>query len=366
MKRREFIKNAGSVGFATAAATAFPKPALSQNTKQLKMTTTWPKNSPGLGASAQRLADRVNAMSGGTLTITVYGENELTPAFESFDAVSNGKADMYHGVENYWQNKSKAFNFFASVPFGMTASEHNAWIRFGGGQALWDEVAGNFGVKPFMAGNTGMQMGGWFNKEVFTADDFNGLKMRMPGLGADVLTRLNAFPLMIPGSEIFPAMHAGAIDATEWFGPWLDLEFGLQKIAKYYYYPGFHEPGTTLSCGINIKIWQSLSRDHQAIIEAALAAENDTVLAEFTAKNIAALDELVKRHGVSIRRYSSDLLNTIGTACGEVVAELSATDGLTGKVYKSFLKYRKQSIAWTKLTDQTYTNARSLPFKYSG
>jgi TRAP-type mannitol/chloroaromatic compound transport system substrate-binding protein len=365
MKRREFIKSAGVAGLATAAAaSSFPKPALSQGRKQLKMVTTWPKNFPGLGTTAQRLADRITTMSDGSLSVKVFSAGELVPPFESFDAVSSGTGDIYHAAEYYWQGKSKAFNFYAAVPFGLTATEQSAWINHGGGQQLWDEVGKKFGVKPFMAGNTGVQMGGWFNKEVNSLEDYKGLKIRMPGLGGEVLRRIGAAAVSLPGGEIFPALQSGAIDATEWVGPWNDLAFGFYKVTKYYYYPGFHEPGTTLSSAVNLKVWEGLSSSHKAIVSSAMSAENDVALAEFNAKNNGALNTLVNKHKVKMRKFSDEVMNAIGKRAGEVVAEAGASDALTGKVYDSFLKFRKNAIGWSKLSDQAYWDARLLPFKY--
>ena len=286
MKRREFMKGAAVAGAGAAvAASTLPKPAIAQGKKELKMVTTWPKNFPGLGTGAERLARNITAMSGGSLTVKVFAAGELVPPFESFDAVSSGTADMYHAADYYWQGKSKAFNFYAAVPFGLTATEQAAWIHHGGGQQLWDELSKGFGIKPFMAGNTGVQMGGWFNKEVNSLEDYKGLKIRMPGLGGEVLRRIGAAAVSLPGGEIFPALQSGAIDATEWVGPWNDLAFGFYKVTKFYYYPGFHEPGTTLSSGVNLKTWEGLSADHKAIITTAMAAENDLSLSEFNARN---------------------------------------------------------------------------------
>ncbi|MBO31583.1 MAG: ABC transporter substrate-binding protein [Rhodospirillaceae bacterium] len=364
MKRRDFIKGAGVASAATAAAVSFPKPALSQGIKQIKMVTTWPKNFPGLGTTASRLANRITSMSGGSLTVKVFAANELVPAFESFDAVSSGTADMYHAAEYYWQGKSKAFNFFAAVPYGLTATEQSAWINHGGGQQLWDEVGKQFGIKSFMAGNTGVQMGGWFNKEVNSLEDYKGLKIRMPGLGGEVLRRIGAAAVSLPGGEIFPALQSGAIDATEWVGPWNDLAFGFYKVTKYYYYPGFHEPGTTLSSSMNLKTWEGLSSEHKAIVQAAMSAENDVALAEFNARNNGALTTLINKHKVKVRKFSNGVMNAIGKASGEVVAEAGASDKITGKVYDSFRNFRKESIAWSKLSDQAYWEARLLPFKY--
>ena len=367
MKRREFLRGTAVAGVAGAAlASSFPTPAIAQGKRQLKMVTTWPKNFPGLGTTAEALAKRITAMSDGALSVKVYAAGELVPPFESFDAVSSGTADMYHGAEYYWQGKSKAFNFFAAVPFGMTASELNAWLYHGGGQQLWDELSAAFNVKPFAAGNTGVQMGGWFRNEINTLEDWKGLKFRMPGLGGEVLRKIGATAVALPGGEIFPALQSGAIDATEWVGPWNDLAFGFYKVAKYYYWPGFHEPGTATGAGVNLKLWESLTDSQRVLIETAMAATNAMTLAEFNARNSGALDTLVKKHGVQVRRFTNQMLQAIGEASGQVVAEAGASDAMTRKVYDSFIKARKKSIAWSKLSDQAYWNARLLPFKYGG
>ena len=288
------------------------------------MVTTWPKNFPGLGTGAQRLADRITSGTEGRIEVKLFAAGELVPPFESFDAVSQGTADMYHAAEYYWQGKSKAFNFFATVPFGLTASEVDAWIYHAGGQELWDELGADFNLKPLMAGNTGVQWGGWFNKEMNSVEDFKGLKMRMPGLGGEVLRRVGATAIALPGGEIFPALQSGTIDATEWVGPWNDLAFGFYKITKYYYWPGFHEPGTVLSFGINKEVWESLSASDQSLFQTAAAAENSYVLAEFNARNSDALETLINEHGVQVRRVSDEMLNALGEASGQVVAEVGA------------------------------------------
>ncbi|CCQ73858.1 TRAP transporter substrate-binding protein [Magnetospira sp. QH-2] len=363
MKRRAFITGAAA-GIAGVAASSLPKPAIAQGKRQLKMVTTWPKNFPGLGTGAQRAADRITEMSDGQLEVKLFAAGELVPAFESFDAVSNGTADMYHGAEYYWQGKSKAFNFFAAVPFGLTATEQNAWVYYGGGQELWDELSAGFKIKPFMAGNTGVQMGGWFNKEINGLEDYKGLKIRMPGLGGEVLRKIGAAAVSLPGGEIFPSLQSGAIDATEWVGPWNDLAFGFYKVTKYYYYPGFHEPGTTLSSGVNLDVWNSLSKTQQSIITNAFAAENSHLLAEFNARNGNSLDTLINKHNVVLRKFSDEVMAAIGKASGEVVKEAAAGDAMTKKVYDSFIAARTKSIAWSKISDQAYWNARLLRFKY--
>ena len=317
MKRRRFVAGAArAVAAAGLAAATLPAPALAQGKRELRMVTTWPRDFPGLGTAAQRLADSITAMSGGRLTVKVHAAGELVPPFESFDAVSGGAAEMYHAIEYYWQDRSRAFNFFAAVPFGLTASEMAAWIYEGGGQALWDELAAGFNVKPFQVGNTGVQMGGWFNRQINGLADFKGLKMRMPGLGGEVVQRIGAVTVSLPGAKIFPSLHSGAIDASEWGGPWNDLELGLYKVAKYYYYPGFHEPGTALSAGVNLKLWRSLGADDQALIAHAMAAENARATAEYNARNAAALETLRRKHKVDLRRFPDDVLRAAGACVG--------------------------------------------------
>ncbi len=364
MNRRKFLSTTAVGAGAAAAASTLPKPAISQGIKEIRLVTTWPKNFPGLGTGAERLAQRITQGSEGKLQAKVFAAGELVPPFESFDAVSGGTAEIYHGAEYYWQGKSKAFNFFAAVPFGLTATEMDAWIHHGGGQELWDELSADFNLKPFLAGNTGVQMGGWFNKEVNSLEDYSGLKIRMPGLGGEVLRQIGAAAVNLPGGEIFASLQSGAIDATEWVGPWNDLAFGFYKVAKFYYYPGFHEPGTALGSGVNRQLWESLTSDQQSLIASAMTAENNFTLAEFNARNNAALNELIATHGVQVKRFSDDVMNAIGEAAGQVVADAAAGDPLTGRIYNSFIDFRRNAIAWSRFSDQAFWEARLLPFRY--
>jgi TRAP-type mannitol/chloroaromatic compound transport system substrate-binding protein len=359
MKRRKFLKGAAAGGVAAAAATV-SAPAISQGIKQLKMVTTWPKNFPGLGTGAERLAARIKTMSGGKLDVKVYAGGELVPPFQSFDAVSQGQAEMSHSVSYYWQGKSPAFNFFAAVPYGFNAVEHYAWMLWGDGLKLYTELCDQFGVVPFMRASTGVQMGGWYRKEVNTLDDFKGLKFRMPGLGGEVLRKLGATVVNLPGGEIFPALQAGTIDGTEWVGPWNDLAFGFYKVAKFYYWPGFHEPNTTGEVLVNKKVWASLSKEHQEIISTAVQAESTMEYAEFTYKSGDALDVLLNKHGVQLRKFNDDLLKGFGAAAQEVVSEIGNKDPFTKKVYESFVAARKKLMGWSALGEQGYMNARSL------
>ncbi len=344
---------------APAPTPAPAAPAISTGRRELRMVTTWPKDFPGLGTGAQRVADRITAMTDGNLTVKLFAAGELVPPFESFDAVSSGNADCLHAASYYWQGKSKAFNFFTAVPFGFTANELTAWIHHGGGQALWDRVGAEFGLKPMLAGNSGVQMGGWFRSEVNSPEDFNGLKFRMPGLGGEVLRRLGAAVVALPGGEIFPSLQSGAIDGTEWVGPWNDLAFGFYRVAKYYYYPGFHEPGSGLECTWNLDLWNSFTPSEQAMVSAACNAENDVMLAEFNARNTDALDTLISQHGVELRKFSDDIYGAFATAAEEVLAEVGESDPLTGEIYNSFVDFRRKAMSWTQLADQSYADLRT-------
>lgn len=358
MKRRQFIRGAGAA--TVAAGALMSSKAMAAPEYKWKMVTTWPKNFPGLGTGANNLAEMINKMSNGRIQVKVYGAGELVGALEIFDAVSRGTAEMGHGASYYWKGKSTAAQFFAAVPFGLTAQEMNAWLYQGGGMELWEEVYDKFGLIPGAAGNTGVQMGGWFNKEINSVEDLKGLKMRIPGLGGEVLKRAGGTPVLLPGGEIFPSLQSGAIDATEWVGPYNDMAFGLHKAAKYYYYPGWHEPGTTLECFINKEAFMALPEDLQIIVRNALRVANQDMLAEFMTKNNQALDQLVNQHGVELRNFPDDVMIKLRTISDEVVAEEATKDEITKKVYDSFIKFRDQVQKWTAVSEQAYINGRSL------
>ena len=357
MAKLDRRKMLGGLLTGSAAATV-AAPAYAQGKRRLKMVTTWPKNFPGLGTAPENIAKRVSAMSDGQLEIKIFAAGELVGAFESFDAVSTGTADMYSGAEYYWQGKSPAFNFFTAVPFGMTGQELNAWIDHGGGRELWEELSAKFNTIAFQSANTGVQMGGWFNKEIKSLDDFKGLKIRMPGLGGEVMRRLGAAAVSLPGGEIFPSLKSGAIDATEWVGPWNDMAFGLHQVTKYYYCPGFHEPGTGLSTGVNLDVWKSLSPAHQAIIRNACAAENAFTMNEYNYKNAAALDTLVKKHKVKVRTFDDSIMRALAKTSEQVLNDVAKGDAFTGKVYKSFKASLANSMEWSKRSEEPYTAAR--------
>ncbi len=358
MDRRDFMNKAA--GAALGAGLAVAAVAEAKVEFKWKMVTTWPKNFPGLGTGANNLAKLITEMSGGRVKVKVYGAKELVPAFEVMDAVSRGTAEMGHGAAYYWKGKAPAAQFFAAMPFGMNAQEFNGWIYHGGGLALWDEVYQPFGVLGRPAGNTGVQMGGWFNKEINSLEDLKGLKMRIPGLGGEVLKRLGGTPVNLPGGEIFTALTSGTIDATEWVGPYNDLAFGLYKAAKYYYYPGFHEPGTCLEALINRKAYASLPEDLQSVVMNACKVVNQDMLSEYTARNPAALTQLVEQHGVKLLPFPTDVLLQLRKVSAEVVADVAAEDQLSKKTYDSYVDFLRTVRGFTDVSELAYLQARDV------
>ena len=325
-----------------------------------KMVTTWPKNFPGLGTGAEGLANSITEMSGGRLNVKVYAAGELVPALEVFDAVSRGTAQMGHGGAFYWKGKAPAAQFFSAVPFGFTAQEMNSWLHNGGGLELWEELYEPFNLIPMAAGNTGVQMGGWFNKEINSLEDFQGLKMRLPGLGGEVLKKVGGTPVNLPGGEIFTALQTGTIDATEWVGPYNDLAFGLHKAAKYYYFPGWHEPGSTMEALFNKDAFEALPKDLQSIVRAATRQANAVMLDEFTARNNAALESLLNEHNVVLKPFPREVLVALKAAAAETLDEVAAADPMSQKVYNSFKDFNSKVRAWHEVSERAYINAREV------
>ncbi len=334
--------------------------AAQDNTKvyRWKLITTWPKNLPGLGVAPERLAEHLRKMSNGRLDIKVYGADELVGAFEIFDAVSQGTAEMGHGAAYYWRGKIPAAAMFATVPFGMNAQEMNGWLHHGGGLELWRELYAPFNLVPFAAGNSGVQMAGWFNKEINSLADLKGLKMRIPGLGGEVLARAGGVPVSLPGAEVYTALQTGVIDATEWVGPYNDLALSLHTAARYYYYPGWHEPGPTLEAFVNKDAWDSLPADLQEMISVATRAINEDMLSEFTARNNTALTTLVNEHNVEVRELPRDVLLRLKTLSEEVVKESMQSDELSKRIYASYMSYFNAVKSYHDISEQSYLNAR--------
>ncbi len=325
-----------------------------------KMVTTWPPNFPVFQEGVERFANDVKAMSGGRLNIKVYAGGELVPALQSFDAVSQGTVEMGHGAAYYWSGKIPAAQFFTAVPFGMNAQGMNAWFYGGGGIELWQETYKPYGVVPLPMGNTGVQMGGWFRKKINTVADLKGLKMRIPGLGGKVMAKAGVNPVLMAGGEIYTALERGTIDATEWVGPYHDLRLGLYRAAKYYYYPGWHEPGTALELTINSKAWESLPDDLKLIISTSATASNLWMLSEFEAKNLEALRELQTKYKVKTYEYPADVIRALRRYAKVVLEENAAKDKTFRKVYEAYDKFRANNDAWNEISEAAYAKARKL------
>jgi len=330
----------------------------SQEVFQWKMVTTWPKNFPGLGNGAENFARYVEEMSAGRLTVRVYGAGEIVPAFEVFDAVSQGVADAGHGAAYYWKGKIPASVFFTAVPFGFTAQEINGWLHNGGGLELWREAYAPANIVPFAGGNSGVQMAGWFNREINSVEDLKGLKMRIPGLAGEVFAAAGGTAVRIPGGELYTSLQTGVIDALEWVGPYNDLAFGFHEVARYYYYPGWHEPGSMLELIVNRDSLEALPADLQAIVTYAARAANQEMLDEFTARNNAALQELVEVHNVQLRRLPDDVLKALWEGSQVAMEKLVAGDPMAAKVYASFQSFYDGVRAYHHISEQAYINAR--------
>jgi TRAP-type mannitol/chloroaromatic compound transport system substrate-binding protein len=371
MDRRKFVKTAGLAGAAGTAGllSACGKQAgtaecgdaggtTPQEKFEWKIVTTWPRDFPGLGTGVNRLAENIGRLSNGRLTVKVFGGNELVPPFEVFDAVQRGTAEMGHGAAYYWKGKVPASQIFPGIPFGPAGHELNGWFYHGGGLEIYKEAYAPFGLVPFPAGNSGTQMGGWFNKEINSIADLEGLKMRIPGPGGEVIRRAGGTPVNIPGAELFTALQNGTIDATEWIGPYNDLAFGLFRAAKYYYYPGWHEPGSALEAIVNADAYAALPPDLQAIVEVACKAETTDMYAEFEAMNGEALHTLVTEHGVELRPFPDEVLAELKRISREVMEEIAAGDEMAGKAYASLLAYLERIKGWTAIGEQYMFNHR--------
>jgi TRAP-type mannitol/chloroaromatic compound transport system substrate-binding protein len=325
-------------------------------TYRWKMVTTWPPGFPVLQEGAERFAANIKAMSNGRLEIKVYAGGELIPALQVFEAVSQGTVEMGHGSAYYWAGKVPEAQFFSTVPFGMTALGMNSWLYDGGGLELWREIYKPFHVIPFPLGNTGVQMGGWFNKEINSVDDLQGLKMRIPGLGGKVLAKAGGNPVLLAGSEVYSALERNTIDATEWIGPYHDERLGLYRAAQHYYYPGWHEPGTVLELTVNERAWNSLPADLQAIVTNAAQAENLTMLSEMEHKNAEALQILKARDDITIAPFPDDVLQRLKTLSEETLAEEAAKNPKFKRVYEAYQAFRKKDAAWSEISERSYLN----------
>jgi TRAP-type mannitol/chloroaromatic compound transport system substrate-binding protein len=353
--RRNVLRGAG---VALAGAVAAPAVARAQ-TRRWRMVTSWPKRLPGPGMSAERVAERISALSGGRLQVTVHAAGELVPPLEVLDAVGGSVAEMGHTAAFYWQGKQPAAAYYTTVPFGLTPMEHVAWVDAGGGQALWDELYAPFGVKPFMAGNTGVCMGGWFRREIKSLADLRGLKLRSLGLGGEVYRRLGATPQTTPPAEILTSLQSGVLDGAEFVGPGTDIALGLYRVASFYYYPGFNKPNGTGECIVALKVWNALSDELKAIVAHACAAEANYALAEMERLNAQALAALIKDHGVKLMAFPDDVVAAAREQARLVMGEMFAVHSdMRGKISGSYDEFRERTAPWSRVSIEAVLRAR--------
>jgi len=356
MKRREFLKGAAVAGVGSAALAT---PAIAQGGKQLTIVSTWPRDFPGLGLSAQRLAKRIEQLGNGAFKVEYFAAGERVGAFDVFDEVAKGNSQAYIGAEYYFTGKHPGFAYYTAVPFGMTSPEWNAWIKFGGGQQLWDKLSGSFGLKAYTCGGTGTQAGGWFNKEINSAEDFKGLKMRIPGLGGQVISKLGGSTVSLPGGQIYENLVAGNVEATEWVGPYNDYFMKFYEAAKYYYTGGMHEPGGGLGFSMNKSWFESLTDWEKAVIETACMEENAAAYEENIAKNGEYLTKLINDHGVQVRAFSDDTWDAFGTAAAEVYEETRAHSDLAKEIDDSFQAHLREYGGMLAKFEINFVNQRN-------
>lgn len=355
------MTQSGRRGLLLGGAGVLAAPALlrAQAGLRWRMVTSWPRNLPGPGMNAQRLADRIGQASGGRLTVQLYAAGELVPALQVFDAVNAGAAEMGHTASFYWAGKARAAPFFTTVPFGLAPAEHAAWIDHGGGQALWDELYAPFGLKPFMAGNSGVQMGGWFRREIDGPGDLRGLKLRSAGLGGELFQRLGAVTVALGVPEIYPALQSGTIDAVEFLGPASDLAAGFYQSAKLYYWPTFTKPNGTAECLIGRAAWEGLPSELQAVVADACAAESALTLAEADWRNGQALATLVDQHGVRLCRWPDSVVAAARPQAADLLAGFAADGGIGRRIHDSYLDALRRVEPWSRVSVEAYLGARA-------
>lgn len=365
MKRREFLRGGAVAGAAGLTATAFPAPAVSAGLIEWRMVTSWPQGLPGVGVGAERLARRIEAMTDGRMRIRVFAAGELVPALQCMDAVMDGTAEMGHDASFYHVGKDPAFAIFFAVPFGMNANEQAAWLLHAGGQPLWDELNDRFGIVAFPCGQTAAQSFGWFRNEVNSPEDFRGMRIRMPGLGGEMVEKLGASAVLIAGGEIFAALQSGAVDAAEFIGPVNDLPMGFHQVAKITYGPGVQEPGGVIQLMINKARYQELPTDIRQIIEAACHAGHEDMKVEYDLRSGEAMEVLRVEHGVRFLRFNQEVLTALGQAAAEVVREsIDTGDDLRRRIWASYLASRENTMRFLRFNEQAFLNARTLPINF--
>ena len=360
MDRRQFL--GAGVG---ASAAALAAPAVAQDIRQWKMVTAWPKNLPGPGVAAQMLADRITTLSGGRIEVKLFAAGELVPGRGVFDAVSEGTAELYHAVPAYWGSKSKGILLFGSQPFGLRADEQFGWLYHGGGQTLYDEIYGRFGLKPFLCGNSGPQWGGWFRSEINSIEDLKGLRFRTTGLASEMCSKIGLAVEAMSGPAMFQALQTGALDAGEFIGPWTDSALGYFQVASHYYWPGVGEPSSAEECAVNAEVYNGLPDDLKNAVALACESLYNPVWTEYTTKHAASLRNLVANEGVQVRMFPAEVIDAMGAAAGEVFAELREdSDGLVRKITESFIAYRESVGSYMTYADNGQMNARARVMGY--
>ncbi len=365
MKRSTFIKSTTAATALGVISTLGCKPKkeditapnlITSKKYKWKMVTTWPPNFPVVGDGCNKLAHWINEMSGGRIEIKVFGAGELVPGLQVFEAVSGGSVEMGHGAAYYWTGIDPAFSFFSSVPFGMNSQQVYSWLEQGGGNELWREWYAHFNCVPFFAGNTGVQMGGWFNKRIDSAADFKGLKMRIPGLGGKVIESLGGAAVLVSGSELHTNLERGVIDALEWIGPYHDYLMGFHQIAKYYYYPGWHEPGSVLECLVNKRAYDALPTDLQAIIQTACYRANTNMLAEFESKNNEYLQKIINETKVEVLPFPDEVIKRLKESSQKIYVDIAAKPGFGKRVHDSYFRFKEQVSKWNEISEKAYYN----------
>jgi TRAP-type mannitol/chloroaromatic compound transport system substrate-binding protein len=353
MERRSFLKKAG-VGI---AAGAVAMPAIAQNAPTIKwrLASSFPKSLDTIYGGAEHMAKRVSEATGGKFQIQVFAAGEIVPGPGVMDAVKDGTVEMGHTASFYFFGKDPTFAFDCAVPFGMTMRQLDAWMRYGNGGKLMGEFFAKSNIVSIPCGNTGTQMAGWFRKELKTVEDLKGLKMRIGGYAGAVMSKLGVVPQQIPGGDIYPALEKGTIDASEWIGPYDDQKLGFNKVAKFYYYPGWWEGGTTLSAYINAKKFAELPKEYQAVLEIACAEAHTDMMAKYDAKNPTALKQLVGS-GTQLRPLPKEIMDASYKAAMELYAETSAKNADFKKVYDDYKKFMDDQNLWFRIAEASYSN----------
>lgn len=361
MKRRDFLTT-GAVG---TAATALAAPAIAQDVRDWSLVSAWPRNLPGPGVAAQTLADRITTLSGGRINVTLHAAGEIVPSDGVFDAVSEGTAELYHAVPAYWGSKSKGILLFGSQPFGLRADEQFGWMTHGGGQKLYDEMYGRFGIKPFLCGNSGPQWAGWFRNEITSVDDLRGLKFRTTGIASQMAAKLGMAAQAMSGPAMFQALQTGALDAGEFIGPWTDSALGYYQVAPHYYWPGVGEPSSAEECGVNADAYADLPDDLKEVVTQACHGLYNPVWTEYTTKHAQSLKTLVDEHDVKVHKLPDEVIAAMGEAAKEVMQEyLGDDDELVRRITESFIAYRDLVGGYMTYADNGQMNARAGVFGY--